>query len=70
MTYEQAKSQAQKYADEYGFDYGVEKLGNDYGCFMLPRRENRFGRELSCEVVSCTVLAKCQPGHGPLARTR
>jgi hypothetical protein len=24
-----------------------------------------FGHELTCEVVSCESLDRCQPGHGP-----
>jgi hypothetical protein len=67
--YEQVKAEAQDLANLYGFDYGVEKCGfperPEYRYFMLPRRENRYGFELRCEVVSCTDLSKCRPGHGP-----
>lgn len=70
MTYEEAKKKAQAAADEYGFDYGVEKLGDAYHTLMLPAVGYRFGHELHCEVVSCTILSKCRPGHGPMARFR
>lgn len=65
MTYDQAKREAQARADETGFDYGVAKNAFGFSCFMLPQKQNRYGHELRCEVVSCTILAKCQPGHGP-----
>jgi hypothetical protein len=69
MTYQEAKAEAQRLANELGFDYGVEKCGfpgpPEYRHFMLPRRENRYGFELRCEVVMCEDLAKCKPGHGP-----
>ena len=64
MTYKEAKLTAQALADKLGFDYGVEKNAFGYGYFMLPRRENRYGFELRCEVVSCTDLSKTQAGHG------
>lgn len=63
--YERVKADAQRKADESGHDYGVERHAFGYHCFMLPRRENRYGHELRCEVVHCSTLAKCQPGHGP-----
>ncbi len=66
--YDAAKAAAQKSANESGFDYGVEKLGTEFRSFMLPQKRNRCGHELRCEVVSSTDLAKCQPGHGPMAR--
>lgn len=67
MTYNEAKAEAQAKANEMGYDYGVEKLGASYRAFMLPQKKNRFGHELRCEVVSCTILANCKPGHGPNA---
>lgn len=68
VTYEEAKEKAQSLANELGFDYGVEASDPMFGwrCFMLPRRENRYGFETRCEVVSCSDLSRCQPGHGPL----
>lgn len=68
MTYDEAKRKAQASADETGFDYGVEKNAFGFSCFMLPQKRNRCGHELRCEVVMCATLAKCQPGHGPMAR--
>ena len=62
-----ARALMQAAANADGFDRGIE--ANDvmriWTTFMLPRRENRRGFELRCEVVSCEDLAKCQPGHGP-----
>lgn len=65
--YREAHSIAQGRADATGFDIGLEWLGGRWNSFMLPRRESRFGRDLNCEVVSCSDLARCQHGHGPLA---
>jgi hypothetical protein len=65
--YRAARAQAQQRANELGFDHGLERndLFKTFHIFVLPRRENRFGHELRCEVVSPENLAKCQPGHGP-----
>jgi len=65
--YKEALEGAQKKANETGFDYGLERndLFKSFHVFVLPRRENRCGHELRCEVVSCVYLDKCQPGHGP-----
>lgn len=64
MTYDDARKEAQTKADATGFDYGISKNAFGYSVFMLPRQENRRGRELTCEVVSCMDPAKVQPGHG------
>lgn len=64
-NYKSVRAEAQKQADELGFDFGVERDAFGFRSFMLPRRENRYGHEVRCEVVSCSNLAKCQPGHGP-----
>lgn len=66
-SYESARAAAQAAANEDGFDRGVEKLGTRWRFFMLPQKRNRFGFELRCEVVSCTDLKRCKPGHGPCA---
>jgi hypothetical protein len=67
-TYEDVKAEAQKLADATGFDVGLEANPyTGYSCFMLPQKTHRHGHELRCEVVHCTDLAKCRPGHGPLA---
>lgn len=62
-----AKASAQQQANETGFDVGLERndIFKTFRTFLLPRRENRRGHELACEVVSCEDLAKCWPGHGP-----
>jgi hypothetical protein len=65
VTYEAAKAEAQKRANDTGFDFGVEKNAFGYSAFMLPQKRNRYGHELRCEVVSCTTLSRCQTGHGP-----
>lgn len=65
--YNQVRAAAQSKANGDGFDYGIEQdpYFKSFRHFMLPRRENRNGHELRCEVVSCELLVKCQPGHGP-----
>lgn len=67
--YRAARERAQALANELGFDHGIEAndVFRDWRVFMLPRRENRYGFELRCEVVHPENLAKCQPGHGPCA---
>jgi hypothetical protein len=64
-SYGKVRGIAQGQANATGFDYGIEKLGGEFRSFMLPRRENRSGHELRCEVVSPEELSRCQPGHGP-----
>jgi hypothetical protein len=68
--YRAARRDAQTRADQTGYDHGIERndLFKNFRVFMLPRRENRHGHELRCEVVMCSDLARCQPGHGPMAR--
>jgi hypothetical protein len=65
--YRNARAEAQTKANETGIDYGLE--ANDFfqtfRVFMLPKKQNRRGFELRCEVVMCENLSKCQPGHGP-----
>jgi hypothetical protein len=65
--YQIAKDEAQKKADETGFDYGLEfnSVFHTYRVFMLPQKKNRCGYELHCEVVMCSTLNNCKPGHGP-----
>jgi len=68
MTYQEARTAAQAKANELGYDFGIEKnryyQGGFSPPFMLPRRENRTGHELRCEVVSCEIDARMQVGHG------
>lgn len=65
--YRAARSDAQKRANETGFDHGVERndVFKTFRVFMLPQKQNRCGHELLCEVVSCEDLKRCQKGHGP-----
>lgn len=65
--YKAARAEAQRAANADGFDRGLERndLMKSFNVLMLPRRENRNGHELRCEVVSCEDLSRCQPGHGP-----
>ena len=67
-AYETARAEAQRKANETGFDFGLEanELFKEYRSFMLPQRENRYGFETRCEVVMCEILDKCQKGHGPV----
>jgi hypothetical protein len=69
VKYKAARAEAQKKADDTGFDYGIERndLMRCFSVMMLPKRANRYGHELRVEVVSATTLAKCMPGHGPCA---
>ena len=67
-SYAEARSDAQAKANLYGFDHGLEVLGDDYHVFMLPGIQHRQGHEVRCEVVYPEDLDKCQPGHGPMAR--
>lgn len=66
-SYRGARAGAQELADRDGFDIGIwpNEIFRCWTTQTLPRRENRFGHEARCEVVSCSVLARCQPGHGP-----
>ncbi len=68
-TYRAAKIAAQAQANGDGFDRGVAFNDLFHTCrvFLLPRKQNRCGDELRCEVVHCDDLSRCQPGHGPCA---
>lgn len=67
MIYEEARKSAQAKADATGWDYILRPVYNGWTVTMLPRRENRFGADLDGEVVMCSNLDQCKPGHGPLA---
>jgi hypothetical protein len=62
-----ARDEAQKKANEFGYDYGLE--ANDFfksfHVFMLPSAQHRAGHELRCEVVH--PMTTTQAGHGPEA---
>lgn len=64
MKYEDVRKEAQEKANKTGCDFGLEKNAFGYTCFMLPRRENRFGHEARCEVVM-SEKKNWLPGHGP-----
>lgn len=71
-TYIEAHKLAQREADADGFDRGLEVLRvkgqpDNWHVFMLPARHHRQGHETRCEVVMCSDLARCRPGHGPEA---
>jgi hypothetical protein len=65
--YHVARRRAQEAANADGYDRGLEynPVFGTWRSFMLPRRENRCGRERTCEVVSSERLDLCAPGHGP-----
>lgn len=52
-AYLATRAEAQARANETGHDYGLEAndLFRRWRVFMLPRKENRAGHELHCEVV-------------------
>jgi hypothetical protein len=52
-SYEIVRAEAQARANETGADFGVERneLMREWGFFMLPGPQNRYGFELRCEVV-------------------
>lgn len=64
-----AREEAQRKANELGYDYGLEAndLFKSFHVFMLPSAANRAGHELRCEVVHPMTLAGAKPGHGPMA---
>jgi hypothetical protein len=62
-TYEEAFAFAQSSANGNGFSYGLEKLAGQWHVFMLPRRENRSGHELTCQEVRCMNAAQVRKGH-------
>lgn len=61
------KAAAQARADATGYDVGIEVFDTTKTVHMfgLPQRWNRFGRDAVCEVVVCSDMSKCMPGHGP-----
>lgn len=65
--YNVVRAWAQLQANTTGYDYGVSynKLSHTWNAFMLPRKQNRYGAELRCEVVMCEDLRKAAVGHGP-----
>ena len=65
IKYYERRAEAQARANVTGCDHGLERcFFNDYMIHMLPRRENRYGFELRCEVVMPENIDKTQPGHG------
>jgi hypothetical protein len=64
-----ARDEAQKKANEFGYDYGLEAndLFKSFHVFMLPSAQHRAGHELRCEVVHPMSLSGAKPGHGPTA---
>ena len=67
-AYHKARQHAQLRANETGFDHGLaaNNVMKEWEIRLLPRRENRYGHELMCEVVTCENITSCQPGHGPV----
>ena len=60
--YAEARAAAQRAANLFGYDHGIERNYLGYTVFMLPVKGARYGRELTCEVVHPEGPA--QPGHG------
>jgi len=69
QKYLERRAEAQRRANETGFDHGLEAndLFKDFSISMLPAKKFRAGHELRVEVVSPEDLQRTQPGHGPLA---
>ena len=67
IAYKNARAEAQAKANATGYDHGIErnKIFKSFTVFMRPKRENRIGHELRCEIVSPEDLTMCKPGHGP-----
>ena len=67
IAYKNARTEAQAKANATGYDHGIErnKIFKSFTVFMLPKRENRVGHELRCEIVYPEDLTICKPGHGP-----
>lgn len=67
-NYNAARAVAQARADETGYDYGIEPndVFKEYSVRVLPARGWRSGYELRCEIVMCSYMSKCKPGHGPV----
>jgi hypothetical protein len=65
-TYQDALERAHKLADLTRMDQGIERnrLLGGFSVFMLPRRENRYGFELRCEVVHPAPGLTAHEGHG------
>lgn len=65
-AYRAKRAEAQAWANQTGFDVGmrVNRLFKEWSFFGLPDAVNRYGDELSCEVVMCEDISKTQPGHG------
>ena len=65
-SYEAARAEAQKTANATGMDVGLElnPIFKTWSSRLLPRRENRYGHELRCEVVSPENIETTQSGHG------
>jgi hypothetical protein len=66
-AYLAARDEAQRKANEFGYDYGLEAndLFKSFHVFMLPSAQHRAGHELRCEVVHPMTMTR--PGHGPEA---
>lgn len=65
-AYKAVRAEAQRKANETGYDYGIEAndLMKEWRTFMLPQRQNRSGHELRCEIVSCEHPDRRKLGHG------
>lgn len=72
-AYGAAKAEAQALADASGLDVGIEISDTCpisapvINVRFPPNKKNRQGYTSFAEVVMCSDLAKCMPGHGPLA---
>lgn len=64
--YRAKRAEAQASANLLGMDHGIEARPTlrEWGFFLLPQKQYRFGHETLCEVVHPECLATTQRGHG------
>lgn len=60
MNYDRAFIEAVDKANRIGMDVGIARDAFGYSTFLLPRPENRCGRDLRCEVIRPTPLTAAQ----------
>jgi hypothetical protein len=64
------RDEAQALSDADGFDRILESCPTFryWTHRIIPGVRWRMGAEVTCEKVMCSVIERCKPGHGPLAK--